>query len=147
MAWTAERLREEGLVAYEWSDDPAADRREGLDAALRAIYLDEKNPYAHYALAIVSAYSGRLEQTALAAEKSIELSPSFALGHHVLGMAYLFSGRAAEAIPPLQHALNLNPHDPQNPVWFNVLALAQLIAGQAESAMQTALRALKARPD
>jgi tetratricopeptide (TPR) repeat protein len=114
---------------------------------LRAIYPDEKNAYAHYALAIVSAYSGRLEQTALAAEKSIELSPSFALGHHVLGMAYLFSGRAAEAIPLLQHALNLNPRDPQNPVWFNVLALAQLIAGQAESAMQTALRALKARPD
>jgi hypothetical protein len=49
MAWTAERLREVGLVAYEWSDDPAADRREGLDAALRAIYLDEKNPYAHRA--------------------------------------------------------------------------------------------------
>ena len=31
-----------GLIAYGWSDDPAADRQEGLEAALRAIHLDEK---------------------------------------------------------------------------------------------------------
>ena len=136
-----------GLIAYEWSDDPSADRREGLASALRAIYLDERNPYAHYALAIVSAYSDGLEQTVLAAEKAIELSPSFALGHLVLGMGHLFSGRAAEGIAPLQHGLRLNPHDPQNPVWFNLLALAQLFSGQAESALQTASRGLKSRPD
>src|SRR5690606_1294373 len=40
-----------GLVAYEWSSDPENDRLEGLDAALRAIYLDSQNPYSHYALA------------------------------------------------------------------------------------------------
>ena len=136
-----------GLIAYGWSDDPQADRGEGLEAALRAIYLDEKNPYAHYALAIVSAYSDGLEQAVLAAEKAIELSPSFALGHLVLGMAHLFNGQAAGAIAPLQHGLSLNPHDPQNPVWFNLLALAQLFSGQAEDALQTASRALKSRPD
>jgi len=135
------------LLRWAWSDDPSADRQEGLEAALRAIYLDEKNPYAHYALAIVSVYSNWLEQAILAAKKAIELSPSFALGHFVLGMAQLFRGQASDAIAPLQRGLKLSPHDPQNPAWFNCLALAQLFAGDAESALLTAGQALGTRPD
>ena len=64
--------------------------KEGLEAALKAVRLDERNPYTHYALAIVSVYSERLEQAISAARKAIEISPSFALGHCVLGMATSF---------------------------------------------------------
>ena len=101
-----------GVVAYGWSDRPAADLQEGMKAALRAIHLDERNPYAHYALAIVSVYAERFEQAISAARKAIEISPSFALGHLVLGMALLFSGRASEAIAPLEYGLRLSPYDP-----------------------------------
>ena len=136
-----------GLIAYGWSENPDADGREGFDAALRAIYLDTRNPYAHYALAIVSAYTGRAEQAILAAERSIELGPSFALGHLVLGMARLFAGDAVGAVGPLAHGLRLNPHDPQNAVWFDLLMLAQFFSGQVESAIETGRAALKARPN
>ena len=136
-----------GLVAYGWSDDPTADRQEALEAALRAIYLDAKNPYAHYAFANACNFSSRLEQAILAAERAIELSPSFALGHFSLGIAHLFSGRASEAITPFRRGLRLSPYDPQNPVWSNFLAVAQLFAGDAEGALLTAARALGTRPD
>ncbi|MBX4896030.1 winged helix-turn-helix domain-containing tetratricopeptide repeat protein [Rhizobium bangladeshense] len=136
-----------GLIAYGWTDNPAEDGKEGLDAALRAIYLDARNPYAHYALAIVSAYSGRPEQAILAAERSIELGSSFALGHLVLGMAHLFSGDAAGARKPLAHGLELNPHDPQNGVWFSLLMLALFFSGDVGGALETGRTALKARPD
>jgi TolB-like protein/Flp pilus assembly protein TadD len=136
-----------GLIAYGWSDDPVADRQEGLEAALRAIYLDEKNPYAHYAFAAFSAFSNGQEQAILAAERAIELSPGFALGHFALGMAQLFAGRASEAIAPLRRGLKLNPHDPQNSVWFNYLALAQLFVGDPESALLSAGRGLGTRPN
>src|SRR5271165_2886887 len=136
-----------GLIAYGWSDDPAGDRQEGLEAALRAIYLDERNPYAHYAFANVCNFSNRLEQAILAAKRAVELSPSFALGHFALGVAQLFSGRASDAITPFQRGLKLSPHDTQNPVWFNFLAVAQLFAGDAESALLTAARAMRSRPD
>jgi Flp pilus assembly protein TadD len=62
-------------------------------------------------------------------------------------MALLFSGRAAEAVAPLNRGLQLSPFDPQNFVWFNLLGLAHLFAGDAERALQSALRALKVRPD
>jgi TolB-like protein len=136
-----------GLIAYGWSDDSIVDQQEGLDAALRSIYLDGQNPYAHYSLAIISLYSGRQPQAVLAAERAIELSPSFALGHLVLGTAQLFGGNAAAAIGPLAHGLELNPHDPQNSVWFNLLALARFFAGDTNGALKTVRTALKSRPD
>lgn len=136
-----------GILAYGWSENPAADRQEGLEAALHAIHLDEKNPYSHYGLAIISVYGDSLEQAIRAAEKAVDLSPSFALGHLVLGMAQLFSGHAAEAIAPLERGLRLSPFDPQNFVWFNLLGLAHLFGGRAESALEAALRSLKVRPD
>ena len=135
-----------GIVAYGWSGDPASDLREGVEAALRAVEIDDTNPYAHYALAITSVYAGQFGQAMRAAEMAIELSPAFALGHLVLGMARLFSGNSAEAISPLERGLLLNPHDPQNFVWHNLLALACLFEGQHERALQCAIKALKIRP-
>jgi len=136
-----------GVVPYGWSDDPVADLQEGLEAAVKAVRLDERNPYAHYSLAIVSVYSERPEQAIAAARKAIEISPSFALGHCVLGMALLFSGSAAEATAPLEYGLRLSPYDPQNFVWFNILSLAHLFSGRGEAAIEAAARALQVRPD
>jgi TolB-like protein len=135
-----------GIVAYGWSDNAERDIREGLDGALKAIQLDEKNPYSHYALAICSPYANAPEQAVLAAEKAIEISPSFALGHLVLGMGQLFRGSADKAVSPLERGLTLNPYDPQNFVWYNLLALANLFAGRADEAIAAAVKARKVRP-
>jgi TolB-like protein len=136
-----------GVVPYGWSNNPVADLQEGMEAALKAVQLDERNPYTHYSLAIVSAFAERLEQSISAARKAIEISPSFALGHLVLGMALLFSGRASEAIVPLEYGLRLSPYDPQNFVWFNLLALARLFSGRTEAGLEAAARALQVRPN
>lgn len=135
-----------GIVAYGWSENALQDVREGLNAALTAVRLDEKNPYSHYALAICSPYADAPEQTVLAAEQAIEISPCFALGHLVLGMGHLFRGSASDAISPLERGLMLNPYDPQNFVWFNLLALAYLFNGEAAKALSAAIKARKIRP-
>jgi TolB-like protein len=135
-----------GLVAYGWSHDPAADLREGRAAALEAVQLDEKNPYAHYSLAIVSNYADDFALALRSADKAIELSPSFALGHLVRGMAALFAGQAAGAARSLEHGLELNRYDPQNFVWYTLLALALLFDKRPESALEHAVAALKVRP-
>lgn len=136
-----------GILAYSWSENTGADREEGFKAAFAGIHLDDKNPYSQYGLAIISVYGGELEQAIRAAQKVVELSQSFALGHLVLGMARLFSGAAAEAMAPLERGLQLNAFDPQNFVWFNLLALARLFAGNCESALDAAERAVTVRPE
>jgi TolB-like protein len=135
-----------GLVAYGWSEDPAADLAEGLEAALQAVQMDEKSPYAHYALAIVSVYRESFALAIRAAEKAVELSPGFALGHLVLGMARLYSGDAGKAVESLERGLHLNRYDPQNFIWYNVLALAYLFGGDAGEGLQRAVASLKVRP-
>jgi TolB-like protein/tetratricopeptide (TPR) repeat protein len=135
-----------GLVAYGWSGDEQGDVSEGLEAAVKAVRLDEQNPYAHYAMAIVSVYAGLLDQAVRAAQRAIELGPGFALGHLVLGMATLYGGSAAGGIEPLERGLRLNPHDPQNFIWYDLLALAHLFAGDARSARDDAIRACTLRP-
>jgi TolB-like protein/cytochrome c-type biogenesis protein CcmH/NrfG len=135
-----------GIIAYGWSDDAIADGREGTNAATRAVALDPRDPYSYYALAIVSCYAGSANTAALAAQSAINLNSSFALGHLVLGMARLFDGEAERAITALRHGLKLNPSDPQNVVWLNLLAYAQLLADQPNEALDSANRALALRP-
>jgi tetratricopeptide (TPR) repeat protein len=135
-----------GVISYGWSDDPSADLQEALQAALQAIYLDEKNPYAHYALATACIFTDA-EQAMLPAENVVELSPGFALGHFAIGLARLTCGRASDAVEPFQRGLKLSPHDPQKLAWFNLMATAQLFAGDTEGALLTAARALAVRPD
>jgi len=136
-----------GIVAYGWSDDEAADLREGVDAATTAVRIDPSNPYSHYALAITSAFADEFGQSIRAAEMAIELSPGFALGHLVLGMARLFPGASGQAVEALEHGLRLNPYDPQNFVWHNLLGLANFFEGRLEPAAQAAENALKVRPN
>src|SRR5579859_1460625 len=91
-----------GIIAYGWSDDVVADAKEGTSAATRAVALDPRDPYSHYAFAIVSCYAGAANTAILAAQTAVKLNPSFALGHLVLGMARLFDGDAGQAIAPLE---------------------------------------------
>ncbi len=135
-----------GLVAYGWSVAPEMDLHEGMKAGVEAVRLDQRSPYSHFALAIVSVFAGELSQAARAAEAAIELGPSFALGHMVLGTARLFSGDASAAIEPLEYGIRLSPRDPQNFNWLQMLALALFFSGQREAALNAALRALKIRP-
>lgn len=135
-----------GLVAYGWSRESGQDITEGRKAGRRAIELDDRNPYAHYGLAIVSVYAGHFDEAIRAGERAIEAAPSFALGHLVLGMARLFSGNAQEAMGALENGLRLSPHDPQNFIWYNLLALSYLFAGFPQRAEESALKALSIRP-
>jgi TolB-like protein len=135
-----------GIIAYGWSDDVVADGGEGTRAATRAVALDPRDPYAHYSFAIVSCYAGSANTGALAAQSAIDLNPSFALGHLVLGMARLFDGDAARAVAPLRHGLALNANDPQNVAWHILLAYAELLSDMPDKALESANRALALRP-
>ena len=47
-------------------------------------------------------------------------------------------GDARTAIERLLHGLALNQHNPQNFIWYNVLALAGLLDGNAETGLRSA---------
>jgi adenylate cyclase len=137
---------EAGLAAYGWGNDPQAGLANGMAAALKAVQLDEKNPYSHYAVAVTHVFGGEFEPAIQAARRALGLSPSFALGHLILGAAYLHSGRPQDAIEPLEHGLRLSPFDPQNFAWLFLLSVACVFAGKPEAGLSAARRALSLRP-
>jgi adenylate cyclase len=137
---------EGGLAAYGWSDDPEQNLRDGMSASLKAVELDERNPYSHYSVAITHTFGGEVETAIQAGKRAVALSPSFALGYLILGGAHLYAGRAKEAVEPLEHGLKLSPYDPQNFSWLLFLALAYYFAGDPQQGLSTARRALSLRP-
>ena len=78
---------------------------EGVAAAFEAIRRDEQSPYSYYALAITSVYAGESTQAIRAAQRALELTPSFALGYLVLGLSHLFAGEPRAAIQPTRRPI------------------------------------------
>lgn len=136
-----------GLIMYGWSENPAADAAEGWQAAQRAVRLAETDPYAHYAVGIVSVARAQPLKAIEAAQRAIDLSPSYALGFLLLGTGRVLAGRAAQAIEPLQQGLRLSPHDPQTFIWLQLLAYACFLKGDHEDAVRHATDAIAARPE
>ncbi len=134
-----------GRCWYGWSDNIARDLAAAQTEAERAVALDDREPYAHYALFLVRLGSGQHQQALAEAQRAIDLSPNFALGHFALGMTRIFIGRFAEALDPLLRCLRLNPRDPQAYLFVSFMALAQYHLGNYEEAVHYAEQALSGR--
>jgi Flp pilus assembly protein TadD len=73
----------------------------------------------------------------------LELTPSFALAHYGLGIALMFHGQAAEAVPELEMAARLSPHDPYMWLFEMNRAAAHIALGQFEDAERLARSAIR----
>lgn len=144
--WTWLARVSAGRIAYGWAEDRAAEGAEAIAAGLRAIEIDDRDPYAHYAYAIASAYAGEPLDAARAGETVVAMLPFLALGHLVRGMGLLFAGIAAPASASLAQGLALNPDDPQNFVWQMLRAVALLCDGRPADAWDAAMQAARIRP-
>jgi adenylate cyclase len=77
-------------------------------------------------------YLGRPQEAIAAVEKAIELSPRSAqrgMFYWILGRAYFFSGKDADAIPWLRRSIRLWPH-----LWYNRLYLVSALAHSGKRA-------------
>lgn len=128
-----------------FSDDIAADCVELCAAAERAMVLDHRDPYAHYAMCLAHLAQQRPVAAVAEAQRAIDLNPNMALAHMALGWARIFVGHFPEALDPLHTALRLSPHDPLAYLFFNRIALAHYQLGDYEEALRCGQRALALR--
>ena len=133
-------------IWYGWSQDIDRDIDDAYAAAERAVSLDERDPYAHYALFLGSMATGRHEQALAEAQRAIDLNPNFALGHFALGWIRIYIGHFAEAVDPLLRSLRLGPNDPHSGLFFSMLALAHYHQQNFEEAAHYAERTLRGWP-
>jgi tetratricopeptide (TPR) repeat protein len=130
-------------AVYGWSENPRADLQASRQAALKAIDLDPRDAYAHYALSGSALYLGVHEEALEAAQRAVVLNPNFALGYARLGQVLTFVGRPAEAIGPIERSLRHSPLDPQQGAILASLSLAHYQVGDYPAAVTAAKASLQ----
>jgi adenylate cyclase len=117
----------------------------GYSAATRAVTLDDRDPYTHYALSLLSMLRRLHGQSLAEAQRSIDLSPNFSLGYFALGWVRIYLGSFDEAVDSLLRCLRLSPNDQQAGGFLGHLALAQYHRGRYEDALHDFERARRRR--
>ncbi len=116
----------------EWtkpSTDSLAAARGYVDTALDLIPDDA---YPHYVAGITYALKGYRERAIDEFDRALALSPNFAAAINAKGVAEIFMGRSADAVPMIERAMRLDPVG--SPQYLHFLGLAHLLIGNYETA-------------
>jgi TolB-like protein len=116
------------------------------EAAAQGIMADERDPAVHWAMGRALWLRGRPEESVTELERSIDLSPNFALGHYNLSFVHAIVGDARTAIASSDHSRHLSPFDPMLFGMLATRALALVRLGEFEQAAGWAVKAA-ARPN
>ncbi len=116
-------------------DDTAA---RCLDAAERAVALDEASSIARTALVRALLWFDQYDTAIEEANRALELNPFDTQAHIWIGTALIFAGQPEEGISQLETALELALSDPRTYIFITVLALAYLTTGQLDRALERA---------
>jgi adenylate cyclase len=132
-------------VWLRWTDDPAGAVETAWTEARRAIELDALDERAHFSLALVAYVMGRLDVALEAAERAVELNPSFAVAYMIGGVAKAHGGDPEGGVAMLDRAIALSPHDPTASWFHGGRALSNFLAGNCADAITDARAAIKLR--
>ncbi|TIL44603.1 adenylate/guanylate cyclase domain-containing protein [Mesorhizobium sp.] len=127
-----------------WSTSLSMSVEQAEEFATRAVALDDRNPYAHWALGIINLHLRRHDMAIREAERTISLAPNLAEGHESLGNTLHYSGRSEEALACFDRAMALNPYYPDMFLHFQAQAMFQL--GRYEDAAASLKRRLVRNP-
>jgi tetratricopeptide (TPR) repeat protein len=119
--------------------------KEAAALATRAAELDDSDPWAHLALGYVAHTMRRTDDATREYQRAIDLNPNFAAAHGYLGFTLALAGRSDQAIVHLEQAIRMSPHDPQNAIFNNGLAVAHYLAGRYTEAIAFGRKAVQQR--
>ncbi len=121
------------------------DMKEATLLASRAAELDDGDPWAHLALGWVAFLMRHTNDAIVEYQRALDINPNFAAAHGHLGSTLAFDGQSDKAIPHLELALQMSPHDPQNVRVYTALAAAHYAAGRFAEAVGFGRQAVQQR--
>jgi adenylate cyclase len=140
LAWT-----QAARVQLGWAD--AGDVLGAARAmAQRAIQRDSEDPWTHLAAGYVHMISRGFDQAVKELTEAIELNPSLAFAHVVLGATYGYGGMSDDGLHHCGLAARLSPRDFTQAVNFSVRGLCHFMAGRFTEAVEWEHRAVELRP-
>lgn len=118
----------------------------GRNHAIRAIALDDRDPWGHIALGYSALMERRTEESLAAFRRAVRLNPNSAAAHSHLSRGFAFAGQDREAIQHGEHAIRLSPLDPEMALFLGAIAIAHYVAGRFGEAVRYTTEALRLRP-
>jgi TolB-like protein/DNA-binding winged helix-turn-helix (wHTH) protein len=126
------------------------DREHALAAghrhAVRAITLDDRDPWGHIALGYWAMMERRTEESIAAFRRAVGLNPNSAAAHGYLSHIFAFAGQDREAIEHGEEAIRLSPLDPEMAFFLGGIAVAHFTVDQFVEAVRYTTEALRLRP-
>jgi TolB-like protein/Flp pilus assembly protein TadD len=129
-------------VVYGFARSNEENRENAIGPARRAVTLDAEDAGAHCTLGRIRYLRREYPPAISELKTALELNPSLALAHYGLGAALVFSGKSDDAVPHLESAIRLSPHDPAMGSFLVRIADARYFMADCEGAATFALRAL-----
>lgn len=140
LAWTYAAQAQLGLADFD-AILPGA-----IVMAQRAIQQTPEDPLTHFAAGYAHMV-GRQTTAALAAlSEAIDINPSFALAHMILGSAYGYAGKADEGLHHLALAERMSPRDFSQSATYATQATCHFVAGRYAEAVALGRKAVQLRP-
>ena len=134
-------------ITFSRTVDVVAALQEGLASAERGVQLSPEDAEVQHALGWITAFARQYDRSAKAFERGIELNTSMAGCYHGLGFTHSMSDRPKEAVPLLERAILLSPHDSQMHFRRGHLGQAQFQLGNYDEAIENILAALELKDE
>jgi tetratricopeptide (TPR) repeat protein len=130
---------------WKWSSDPEKSMQMAIDAAQKALSLDEFGPHTYGLLGHIYMVRGDSRQAIEMSEKSVELAPSDAILLALLANVLIDSGQIKQGIQKIQRAIRLSPFP--RPWFLSLLGTGFHLLGQNETAISALEQAVEREPD
>ena len=114
--------------------------------AVKAMSLDNSDPWAHLALGFVAYTKRSTDEAVEEFTRALDLNPNFAAAHGYLSLALALADRPKEAIAHGEQAIRMSPHDPQTGLFNVALAAAHYLEGRFGEAVAFGRKATQLSP-
>jgi len=133
-------------INFGWVDDLDEARKQGSEAAQRAVDLDQNNAGAHLAFALISFYMNQLDAAVTACQRALELNPNLAAAEGWLAVVMSWRGDYEEAIVHAERSSRLSPRDNYS-MWSLAQTTANFGAGNYQQSAEWAKKVIEATPE
>jgi TolB-like protein/Tfp pilus assembly protein PilF len=120
---------------------------EARGLARKAIQADPHDPWPHFAAGYVQMVSRGFDEAVAELAEAIDLNPSFAFAHMILGCAYGYGGMPDDGLHHLALASRLSPRDFTRSGHLSTCGLCHFVAGRFAAAADYERRAVELNPD
>jgi adenylate cyclase len=133
-------------LVLRFSDDRERDTARADEMLGEALEREMNDSMAHFAMGMLRRIQNRLNDSQIELETAIALDRNNARAFQQLGITLMCLGGPEAAIPPIERAIRLNPHDPNIASYYWALGSADLVSGRVDNAVSLLSKARAANP-